>query len=248
MEQSGSIHNQKKLNPLYIHSELVHNLNAPRELVPFLISLTKPKSVLDVGCGTGTWLKAFDENGLNDYVGVDGDYVDRKMLRIPISKFMSQDLREEWSLNRKFDLVISLEVAEHLPEESAEHFVKTLAAHGEIIIFSTAIPEQGGQNHLNEQWPLYWQQKFERQGFYFHDVIRPVIWNNEKMEWWYRQNIFLLKKSKSSQEILALVHPECFKHQLTVLQNRNRSIVSGELGVWESLKIFVKSILLFRIF
>lgn len=246
MEQSSSIHNQKKLNALYIHTDLVHNLNAPRELVPILMSMLKPSSVLDVGCGTGTWLKAFDEKGITDYLGVDGGYVDRQMLKIPITKFVPQDLREEWSLNRKFDLALSLEVAEHLPEESADRFVKILAAHGEAIIFSAAIPGQGGQNHLNEQWPAYWQQKFERHGFYFHDVIRPMIWANERIEWWYRQNIFLLTKIKPVDEIRPLVHPECFKHQVEILQNINRSILSGKLGVWSSLKIFIRSILSFR--
>ncbi len=127
------------MNTLYIHEENVHNLTAPREVIPIIMSITTPKSVLDVGCGIGTWLKVFEEHGIKDYLGVDGNYVDFKKLKISQEKFHTQDLREYWSLNRKFDLVISLEVAEHLPEANADQFVKILVEHSDSIIFSAAI-------------------------------------------------------------------------------------------------------------
>ena len=132
--------------------------------------------VLDVGCGIGTWLKAFEECGVKDYLGLDGNHVNRSLLKIPAEKFRVQNLLESFRLNRKFDLVISLEVAEHLDEKISDQFVKGLVEHGETIVFSAAIPYQSGQNHVNEQWPAYWQQKFEKHGYYFHDVIRPKIW------------------------------------------------------------------------
>lgn len=200
------------MKQLYIHSEEVHNMNAPREVVPLVMNIFKPSSVLDVGCGTGTWLKAFEEAGVRDYLGVDSDYVKREALKIPTDLFHPFDLCKAWSLNRKFDLVISLEVAEHLPEDSADLFVTTLVNHGDTILFSAAIPGQGGQNHLNEQWPEYWQQKFAKHGFYFHDTIRPLIWNNEKVNWWYRQNIFIINRIReNAAQALSKVHPELFK-------------------------------------
>jgi SAM-dependent methyltransferase len=230
---------------LYIHEEAVHNLVAPREVVPIIISLTKPSSVLDVGCGIGTWLKTFEEYGISDYVGVDGDYVDVNLLKIPTAKFVAQDLRKEWSLGRSFDVAISLEVAEHLPEEDADQFIKALTSHSNTIIFSAAIPGQGGQNHLNEQWPEYWQEKFRRHGFYFHDVLRPIMWTNKKVDWWYKQNMFLIRKTPAQSfpfNSLSVVHPEVF---LTHKQNEKQfyqSLLQGKQGIKLAVKIFVKAV------
>jgi len=226
----------------YIHTEYIHNLNAPREVVPIIMELINPKSVLDVGCGTGTWLKVFAENGVENYLGVDGDFVDKNQIKIPLSKFKVHDLRQDLKLDTKFDLVISLEVAEHLPESCAYDFVNSLVRHGEVIVFSAAIPRQGGQNHLNEQWPEYWREKFEIHGYYFHDIIRPLIWDNEKIEWWYRQNIFLIIKRKSSDLILNCYHPECFKEHSDRLTGFNDDARYGRLGIRESLKILLRSV------
>jgi SAM-dependent methyltransferase len=230
------------MDKLYVHTEQMHNFNAPRIVVPIVINLVQPKSVLDVGCGTGTWLKIFEENGIKDYLGIDGDYVDKELLKIPASNFKSHDLTKELALGRKFDLVISLEVAEHLPEISADLFVKTLVDHGETILFSAAIPGQSGQNHLNEQWPSYWQKKFATHGYYFQDIIRPEIWNNENVDWWYKQNTFIVTTETSSKLILDVVHPKCFAHNVDERQNRIDSILSGSFGGLQSLKIFLKSV------
>jgi SAM-dependent methyltransferase len=222
------------LNTLYIHEENVHNFIGPREVVPIILSITNPKSVLDVGCGIGTWLKVFEEHGIADYLGVDGSYVDFKKLKISEKKFRAQDLREYWSLNRKFDLVISLEVAEHLSEANADQFIKILVEHGESIVFSAAIPGQFGQNHLNEQWPEYWEAKFARHGFYFHDIIRPVIWTNDKVEWWYKQNIFLVKRSKPYSlpfNSLSVVHPQLFSLQKQNEKEFYDSLSRGRQGL-----------------
>jgi len=205
--------------------------------------LVNPESVLDVGCGIGTWLKIFEEHDVNDYAGIDGGYVDLSKLIVSEGRFIQQDLRTEWSLHRKFDLVVSLEVAEHLPENCAGQFVKTLINHGDIILFSAAIPGQGGQNHLNEQWPEYWMEKFLRHGFYFHDTIRPLIWNNDKVEYWYKQNIFLISREPSENKIERHVHPDLFKSRLEELEKVNQSIKNGGLGPRKNFDILLKSII-----
>lgn len=230
----------------YIHTEEVHNMVAPREVVPIIMDIVNPKSVLDVGCGTGTWLKAFEELGTSDYVGVDGDFLNRSQLNIPIEKFIAKDLRTPWLLNRKFDLVLSLEVAEHLPKESADQFVETLVNHtNSAIIFSAAVPGQGGQNHLNEQWPEYWQKKFEPFGFYFHDVIRPKIWINERVDYWYRQNIFLVKKEKPTLNPFpscSIIHPQFHEIKIQNEKEYYQSLVEGQQGMRISLTIFLNAI------
>jgi SAM-dependent methyltransferase len=233
------------LKPLYVHEESIHNLMAPREVVPLIMELFHPQSVLDVGCGIGTWLKVFEESGISDSIGVDGHYVDRNLLKIVSSKFIPQDLKKEWSLNRKFDLVISLEVAEHLPEECADHFVKTLTDHGDTIIFSAAIPLQGGQNHLNEQWPEYWQAKFIKYGYHFHDALRPLLWTNAKVDWWYKQNVFLVTKHKPKSlpfNSLSIVHPELFLRHNENERQFFLSVVEGRQGVKLAFRIFINSL------
>lgn len=232
----------KKSKTPYVHSAIIHNKNAARVILPKVFDIVKPHSVLDVGCGLGTWLSVCDELGVKDLLGLDGDFIDREKLVIPTSNFKNLDLRKHFSLNREFSLVICLEVAEHLPESSADLFVENLTTHSNTILFSAAVPGQGGQNHINEQWPAYWQKKFEIHGYHFHDLIRPLIWNNEKVEWWYKQNIYLLTKEASNEVILNYYHPECFKEHVDRLMKINEDTRSGRLGVRESFKILTRSI------
>lgn len=184
-----------KDNVRYIHEETVHNFKAAREVVPFLLKVLDSRSVVDVGCGIGTWLKVFAENGVQDILGIDGNYVDKNLLKIDKSNFVEYDLEKLFKTDRKFDLAISLEVAEHISFESADVFVKTMCNLSDTILFSAAIPNQGGQNHINEQEPNYWIEKFESQGYQLFDMVRPVFWDNENVDSWYRQNMFLFTKS-----------------------------------------------------
>jgi SAM-dependent methyltransferase len=206
----------------YVHDVSVHNFRAANEIVPFIMNLLEPKSVVDVGCGIGTWLKIFSENGINDILGIDGDFVDQRLLKIDQENFKEFDLEKLYVSDRKYDLAISLEVAEHLSSESADIFVKTLTGLSDTLIFSAAIPDQGGQNHINEQKPDYWIGKFEKEGFKLFDVLRPSLWNNENVDSWYKQNIFIfsnksdLKNKVDSLESFYgkhLVHPEIFRNK-----------------------------------
>src|SRR5215467_13018648 len=119
------------------------------QIVPLVLELVQPKSVIDVGCGVGAWLSVFNECGVEDFYGLDGEYVDRNMLEIPHQRFLAVDLTKPIQLNRQFDLVVSLEVAEHLPDNCAEMFVDSLTKLGRVILFSAAIPHQGGTRHVN---------------------------------------------------------------------------------------------------
>jgi SAM-dependent methyltransferase len=195
-----------------------------KEIIPLILELIQPQSVIDVGCGVGTWLSVFKEFGIKHCLGIDGDYIDKNMLQIPSEEFLSYDLKKPISIDKNFELVVSLEVAEHLPSECAETFIKSLTRLGEVILFSAAIPFQGGTGHLNEQWPEYWVQYFQKQGYLVVDYLRKKIWNNEKVEFWYAQNILIfvkndclhkyplineiLKKNDSFQ--LSIVHPNLY--------------------------------------
>ena len=226
----------------YEHTGAIHNFNAPLEVVPWLMHRVRPGSVLDVGCGTGTWLKVFSDNRVMDYLGIDSDEVQADSLTIPPDHFMAKDLRHQIDLQRKYDLVISLEVAEHLDESCADQFVNTLTSHAGVILFSAAVPGQGGQHHVNEQWPDYWEKKFNRNGFYLHDEIRAHFWNNEKVDWWYRQNMFLVTTEPTTSRPLSLVHPELLRRSMTDLKQYADSVATGRQGLWVSLKIALNAV------
>lgn len=227
----------------YVHHESVHNFSAAEEIVPYIINLLEPNSVVDVGCGIATWLKVFSDNGINDFLGIDGNYVDRNGLKIKSTSFVEFDLEIFYSSQRKFDLAISLEVAEHLKEESADIFIKSLTNLSDVVVFSAAIPNQGGQNHLNEQEPSYWISKFEEEGFQCFDILRPIFWENKKVDCWYKQNIFLFTKKEFLIDKLKsfntfsnyhLVHPELLQIKEEVLNSQKNNynvVLRGEKGI-----------------
>jgi SAM-dependent methyltransferase len=160
-------------------------------IVPLVYELVKPASVVDIGCGNGAWLAEFARLGATRVLGVDGDYVDRGSLRIDPSQFVATDLSEPWGVQDRFDLAICLEVAEHLPESAAPPFVAGLTALAPVVLFSAAIPFQGGVGHVNERWPEYWADQFAACGYVAADCIRQQIWSDPDVEFWYAQNAIL---------------------------------------------------------
>lgn len=213
----------------YVHNVKTHNPLSASIILPFVFDIVKPKSVLDIGCGNGSWLTVCKDLGVSEIFGVDGIQVESSELMIKESEFLKYDLTKKLELNKKYDLAISLEVAEHLPESAADTFVDSLTNHASIVLFSAAIPQQGGQYHLNEQWPNYWNEKFKKRGFQAFDILRSEFWNNESVLWWYRQNmVFFVKqgedtfnKFEPSIDILSLIHPSLYQKRVIKPQYTN---------------------------
>ena len=168
------------------------SLRSARVIVPMLYDMLKPRSVIDVGCGAGNFLHVFNQLGVEDVLGVDGDYLCREDLKIDTTRFMPHDLAHPLSLRRSFDLAISLEVAEHIEENSAPDFIASLVSLSPVIAFSAAIPYQGGQHHINCQWPEYWQALFHAHDYLMVDLFRPALMADDRVEWWYAQNLLLV--------------------------------------------------------
>jgi SAM-dependent methyltransferase len=222
-------------------------------VVPIVVELLRPTSVLDVGCGRGTWLSVFSANGVSDIAGVDGPHIASTDLEIDPDAFVPRDLTQPFDLGRRFDLAVSLEVAEHLPAEIAPAFVASLVGHSAAVLFSAAIPFQGGAGHINERWPSYWADLFAVHGFVPIDAVRPVVWADEQVAFWYAQNTMLyvdrnhpridtLRATGSDDRPLDLVHPALHERDHTNSKRRpappslRRALRDVRGAAWRSLR------------
>jgi predicted O-linked N-acetylglucosamine transferase (SPINDLY family)/SAM-dependent methyltransferase len=228
-------------------------------VLPMVLELLHPnvpQSVVDVGCGVGTWLAIFHELGVQEYLGFDGDYVDQNQLQIPPKRFKAWDLKQPLPTEQKFDIAMSLEVAEHLPEACAANFVRSLVQLAPVVLFSAAIPLQGGVDHINEQWPQYWVSLFKDQGYVVVDCLRQAIWHHPDVEPWYAQNLLLFVQEKQLKQYpllleahklylhdLARVHPKIYAASLSLAhhtakqsspiasEETNSLLISGDAGL-----------------
>lgn len=218
---------------MYLHTTDIHNKRAAEIILPLVLPGYSVGSILDVGCGLGTWLSVARDMGIDDVLGVEGECIDPSMLAIPSNLLLRRDLTAPLSLGRRFDLAICLEVAEHLPPACADMLVESLVAHSDVILFSAAIPRQGGQDHVNEQWPEYWAAKFARHGFGLTDPIRPQVWENTAVDWWYRQNLLVAEKGAAldPRAVQRVVHPEMLETAVRTLQGQASALLNGDVGM-----------------
>jgi len=163
-------------------------------IVPILTEALRPSSVVDFGCGRASWLQVWKNAGASEVLGLDGDYVDRNDLAVDLSEFSARDLGSTIDLGRRFDLVESLEVAEHLPKSRGRGFVADLCRHGDRVLFGAAPPGQGGEHHINEQPYSYWRAFFSDLGYETFDFVRPQIASQREVAPWYRYNTLLYVK------------------------------------------------------
>lgn len=207
------------------HGRTVYAANAILSLV--LDALPRVDSAADFGCGVGTWLSVLKQHGVSEIRGLDGPWVEHDLLEIPREDFQEANLEETIRLERRYDLAITLEVAEHISEQSANSFIDSLVSASDFILFSAAIPFQGGNGHVNEQWPDYWAKMFAARGYRVIDFVRKKIWNDENIAVWYRQNVLLFANEKKIATVapklltnvedsgpLAIVHPEMYRAKL----------------------------------
>jgi SAM-dependent methyltransferase len=202
------------------------NRHSARVVLAELFRRFVPRSVLDVGCGLGTWLEVARGLGVGNVLGIEGEWLDRDLARLPPEQILALDLEHPFDLGRRFDLVVCLEVAEHLPERAAESFVASLVRHADVVLFSAAIPFQGGRHHVNEQFPEYWARLFARHGCRPLDFLRPALWHDSSVLWYLRQNSLVFAREELATGAgpfaglalpaapPALVHPDLYLMKL----------------------------------
>ena len=227
-----------KLTPINPYDTGFYDENLQRQtadalhIVTAITSFIKPKSVIDIGCGVGLIAKTFRDFGATEVFGVDGDYVDRNNMQLDAECFIPHDLTEPFMASRRYDLALSFEVAEHLDEQYAAVFVDTLCSLSDIVVFSAAVPYQGGISHVNEKPQSYWARLFEAKGYVPKDCIRPLIWNNPDVSDYYKQNIILYYRCDAKnvfalnefvqRPILDIIHPDMFSRIVDVWKNKAR--------------------------
>jgi hypothetical protein len=197
-----------------------------RTILPPLLRRFGAGSLLEVGCGNAHWTQAAIDAGVADYAVVDGPWNERADLLVDTARFVEHHLDQPLELDRRFDLALCLEVAEHVAPAAADTLVGSLVRASDVVAFGAAIPLQGGFGHVNEQWPSWWRAKFALAGYAAFDLVRPVHWSDRSIHYWYRQNMFvyvngarddLLAIAREAEQeacaggpIFDAVHPEKF--------------------------------------
>lgn len=190
-----------------------------------------PRSVIDIGCGRGAWLLAAEQLGSRILKGIDGEWVSQESLLSERIDFTQVDMGKAIPFFGRYDLALCLEVAEHLAHHRAKPLIDSLCEASDIVLFSAAIKYQGGRNHINERRQSYWINLFKESNYHCFDTLRGFFWDNNEVEWWYRQNIFLFVNMakpdsiidlnslrKMEKPILDIVHPQNYENQIVAYQ------------------------------
>ena len=144
-----------------------------------------------------------------------------------------------------------LEVAEHLDESNADILIRTLTELSNVVIFSAAITNQGGQGHINEQSPIYWQKKFRGNDFELFDSLRWKFWSSINVDWWYKQNIFIGVKNgvdlpmEKTNCLLPVIHPELYNERIKQLERIDpilKEASNTNISTSVAFKIFIRSL------
>lgn len=214
----------------------LHTTSGAQAVLETLFPEQRPASMLDVACGAGTWLRAALDLGVQRVQGIEGIELSAEKLYVSKERIQIADLNQEFDLRQEFDLVICLEAAEHLEPSSAQGLVRSIARHGSRVLFSAASPGQAGTHHVNCQWPEYWQDLFNENGFSCDDSIRWRIWEDSRIEPWYRQNLFEARRDPQlagrEPRLMRVVHPDLLPSFSEMFLPGHRTLIESGAMPW----------------
>ena len=172
----------------------VRSLQSAELLLGLLAPHLVARNAVDFGAGIGTWLDAACLAGAESALGIEGHWVEKSQLRFAGAVFRYQDLNNTIELERRFDLAISVEVAEHVQPTGGPTFVDDVCRASDQVLFGAALPRQPGDGHINCRPHSYWAAEFQRNGYTGLDPFRAHAWYDTRVEPWYAQNCFLFVK------------------------------------------------------
>ncbi len=223
-------------------------MEVPQQIVPIILKYFKIKNIIDIWWWIWAFTKLFLDNWI-DAICVDWPRVNKNNLYIDEKYFVEKDLEQYNDFCKKYDLALSLEVAEHLSLAAAKNFVKTLCSCSDYIIFSAAIPHQWWQNHINEQPPEYRESLFKNEQYEIVDCFRVLIWDNKKIPWRYKNNIFLYHKKwtdipngLSDKWPLYTVHPDAYNDIKWLLFSPLKTLRFWIKIMLDKLRLFLKNL------
>jgi SAM-dependent methyltransferase len=166
-----------------------------------IYGMLHPSRVVDVGCGAGDLLEALTQLGCQ-CVGLECAVAGLEICRrrgLTARKF---DIERDTlpSDIAPCDVVVCLEVAEHLPARVADRLVEILAQLSSTIVFTAATPGQGGVDHVNEQPHEYWIGKFEALGYHIQKQLAATwqaTWESIGIATYYYRNLMIFRRSQS---------------------------------------------------
>lgn len=195
-----------KLDDVYTNKFFYNNCLATASMAlymtPYLIKLFDVNRVLDIGCATGLWLKAFRMCGVEG-IGIEGSTIPDRLKMVPANYIVQKDLRLDIDTYKGYDFVMSVEVAEHIEAEYADIYVNNLTKHeANTIFFTGAPPGQGGDAHVNCQPKSYWVEKMAKNGYTntleydaaIHEAAAGASEEGAFIHHWFLPNFMVFKK------------------------------------------------------
>jgi SAM-dependent methyltransferase len=160
-----------------------------------------PKSVIDLGCGNGLYPLLYTHLGVEDVLGVDG--IERDATVLGSESYTKADLQQPLDAGRKFDLVVCLEVVEHITPDSTDILIDSVARHAhEHILFSMAEPGQPGNGHINCKTIAQVLDMWALRGWH-PDLTSTLGLRAVSTMSWFRRNIVLLEYTGDTAETVA---------------------------------------------
>ncbi|MBR5709991.1 MAG: methyltransferase domain-containing protein [Thermoguttaceae bacterium] len=248
-------------NTEFYNNQKYRSLRAAGVILPYLFQFYKPNSVIDIGCGSGSWLRACQDLGVGTIHGVDINEVDEQTLFVPrdvidIFDFSNLTSQEKFAHSQKYDLAISLEVAEHLEPQNAVSFVKYLTSFSDVVLFSAAHPFQSGVHHVNCQPAVYWSSLFKNEDYVCVDIMRRQLMFVPQLDecYWYGQNSFLYVHNSCENVLKSLQDyitdaPVSYYHQAVVneivhqMNGMSSRLTKMETSLWYRIQRKLKKIL-----
>lgn len=163
-----------------------------------IVSSFDPKSVIDIGCGSGALLVALRKLGVRKNLGLDASQAALDIARARGLSTRKFDITTDHLLySACYDIAISMEVAEHLPADCADSYIALLSSLAPTVIFTAAHPGQGGIGHLNEQPPEYWIEKFKSHNLHPDTETVPkwqADWRAAGVAEFYTNNLIIFRR------------------------------------------------------